>query len=495
MTSKQARIERLIEARESGKSLCFVSGNFNIIHPGHLRFLLFASEQADILVVGLYDRHDSLHAFFDNEERLMALKALSCVDEVLVVNGDRLAVIEQIKPNVIVKGKEFSKTENPEKAIVDSYGGRLIFSSGDKLLSSRELLLQQLNEDSRLSQLLQGYHERYNISRDTVEQYLARFSQLKVAVLGDIIVDEYQECMAIGMSQEDPTIAVSPLESFRYLGGAGIVAGHGARLGADVTFFSICGEDQHGEFAKQKLQEYGINAIVKADPSRPTTHKLRYRAKDKTLLRVNQYRRHDIDAPLINAFVDDFERRAAEFDIVLFADFNFGMLCPALVDRISAICHAQNIPIVADSQTSSQTGDLGKFNNLLLTSPTELEARQTIQDDSNGLIEVSKGVAEKLNARNVLVTLGGEGVLIRHLNPETRVLETDNLPAFADAAIDTAGAGDAMFVTTALMLASGANIWQAAFVGSIGSCIQVGVRGNVPISKQSIYHKLGELLP
>ncbi|GEA11681.1 PfkB family carbohydrate kinase [Alteromonas sp. KUL49] len=494
MSTKDQQIQQLIDARNSGKSICFVSGNFNIIHPGHLRFLLFASEQADILVVGLYDRKDSLHAFFDNEERVMALQALSCVDDVIVVNGDRLKVIEKIQPDVVVKGKEFASAQNPETPIVETYGGRLIFSSGDKLLSSRELLLQQINEDSRLSRLLQGYHERYNISRPTLEQHLDKFSALNIAVIGDIIVDEYQECMAIGMSQEDPTIAVSPLESFSYLGGAGIVAGHGARLGANVTFFSVCGEDKHAAFAKNKLEEYGIDAVVKEDTSRPTTHKLRYRAKDKTLLRVNEYRRHDIDSPLINSFVNDFEQRASSFDLVLFADFNYGLLCPELVTRISHICHAQDIPIAADSQTSSQMGDLGKFKGLMLTAPTELEARQTIQDESSGLIEVSKSLSETLDAKNVLVTLGGEGVLIRHLNPQTNVLDTDNLPAFADSAIDTAGAGDAMFVTTALMLASGANIWQAAFVGSISSSIQVSVRGNVPISKSAINKKLSELL-
>ncbi|SHG05207.1 rfaE bifunctional protein, domain I [Marisediminitalea aggregata] len=492
MNDKHASLQHILTEKQAGKSVCFVSGNFNIIHPGHLRFLLFAAEQADMLVVGLYDRHESLSACFDNEERLLALKALTCVDEVLVVNGDRLDVIAQIQPDVIVKGKEFSKADNPEKAIVETYGGRLIFSSGEKLFSSRELLQQQLRQNSQLSQQLQRYHERYDVAQDTLSHFLEKFGNLNVAVLGDIIVDEYQECLAIGMSQEDPTIAVSPLESFRYLGGAGIVAGHAASLGANVTFFSVCGRDEHGEFAQQKLNEYGIEAVLKYDASRPTTHKLRYRAKDKTLLRVNSYRRHDIDAPLINEFVQAFEANAAHYDIVLFADFNFGLLCPALVNRISDICRAKNIPIVADSQTSSQVGDLGKFRDLLLTTPTEVEARQTMQDDSNGLIEVSKDLVEKLNAQNLMVTLGGEGVLIRHMN-EDGLLETDNLPAFADSAIDTAGAGDAMFVTCALMLASGASIWQAAFVGSVSSSIQVSVRGNVPIAKQAIYRKLGEL--
>ncbi|WJG10600.1 PfkB family carbohydrate kinase [Aliiglaciecola sp. LCG003] len=493
MNQKLASIARIKFLKEQGKRISFVSGNFNIIHPGHLRFLLFAAEQAEVLVVGLYDKHDSISAYFENDERSLALQALNFVDEVIVVNGDRLDVIAQLQPDVLVKGKEFADSDNPEKDIVEAYGGKLIFSSGEKLFSSRELLQQQISENSKLSQKLQKFHERYDLNRDTLSRFIDSFSQLKIAVLGDIIVDEYQECLAIGMSQEDPTIAVSPLESFQYLGGAGIVAGHASSLGADVTFFSLTGKDKHADFARSKLDEYGINAIIEQDTSRPTTHKLRYRAKDKTLLRVNSYRRHDIDAPLITKFVEKFSRRVAQFDLVIFADFNMGLLCPKLVKKISQICKEHKIPMVADSQTSSQVGDLAKFSDLLLTTPTEVEARQTTQDDSNGLIQVSKDLAEKLSAQNVIVTLGAEGILIRHLNSQG-ILDTDNLPALADSAIDTAGAGDAMFVTTALMLASGASIWQAAFVGSVSSSIQVNVRGNIPITKPAIFEKMSNLL-
>jgi rfaE bifunctional protein kinase chain/domain len=493
MTDKQVSIARLKSLKDSGKTISFVSGNFNIIHPGHLRFLLFAKEQADILVVGLYDKHNSISAYFENEERCMALQALNFVNEVLIVNGDRLNVIGELQPDVVVKGKEFSDSDNPEKEIVESYGGKLIFSSGEKLFSSRELLQQQISENNKLSQKLQKYHERYDLNRETLCRYIETFSQLRIAVIGDIIVDEYQECLAIGMSQEDPTIVVSPLESFQYLGGAGIVAGHAASLGADVTFFSLTGNDKNANFANEKLTEYGIKGIIEKDSSRPTTHKLRYRAKDKTLLRVNSYRRHDIDTPLITKFVEKFSRRVAQFDLVIFSDFNLGLLCPKLVNKITQICQQHNVPMVADSQTSSQVGDLGKFKDLLLTTPTEVEARQTTQDDSNGLIQVSKELSEKLGARNVIVTLGAEGILIRHQN-QSGILDTDNLPAFASSAIDTAGAGDAMLVTTALMLASGASIWQAAFVGSVSSSIQVNVRGNIPITKPAIFEKMAHLL-
>jgi rfaE bifunctional protein kinase chain/domain len=312
-----------------------------------------------------------------------------------------------------------------------------------------------------------------------------------VAVFGDVIVDEYQECLAIGMSQEDPTIAVSPLESFKYLGGAGIVAAHAVSLGADVDFYSVCGNDLLANFAFDKLDEYGVESLLLRDPSRPTTHKLRYRAKNKTLLRVNNFRQQDISLDLINKLVDSFQNKVSEYDLVIFSDFSFGVACANLVNRVSNLCQKHSISVVADSQTSSQVGDLTKFKNLLLTTPTELEARQAAQDSNNGLIQVSSDLTNKLNAKNLIVTLGSEGVLIRH---QGKLLETDNLPAFADTAIDTAGAGDAFLVTSSLMLKSGLSIWQAAFMGNIASAVQVNIRGNVPLTKDMLLIQIEKYL-
>ena len=108
-----------------------------------------------------------------------------------------------------------------------------------------------------------------------------------------------------------------------------------------------------------------------------------------------------------------------------------------------------------------------------------------------GLIKVSSDLISKLNAKNLIVTLGAEGILIRHKN---ELLETGNLPAFADIAIDTAGAGDAFLVTASLMLKSGVDIWQAAFMGNIASSVQVNIRGNVPLTKALLVEQMDKFI-
>lgn len=488
-------LEHLLSLKKQGKTLCFVSGNFNIIHPGHIRFLLFAAEQADYLVVGMHDVDASVGAYFSNDERLASLQALNFVDAVVLINHDLKDVLHRIQPNMVVKGKEFERIVNEELEFIEPFAGKLLFSSGEKQFSSRELLSQQTNESSAIHQAIQKFHQRYNLGKDNLLESLAKIANLKVAVFGDLIVDEYQECLAIGMSQEDPTIAVSPLESFKYLGGAGIVSAHASKLGADVDFYSVSGMDTLADFAREKLSEYGVNAIMLNDSSRPTTHKLRFRAKEKTLLRVNNFRRHDLSKELSNTLVQVFKANADNYDLVIFSDFSFGVASQSLIDQITLECGENYISIVADSQTSSQVGDLGKFKNLLLTTPTELEARQAAQDDSSGLVQVSSDLSEKLNADNLIVTLGAEGVLIRHRDSSPpHFLETDNLPAFASSAIDTAGAGDAFLVAASLMLKSGANIWQSAFMGSVASSLQVNIRGNVPLTKDMLEQQMNQFI-
>ena len=109
---------------------------------------------------------------------------------------------------------------------------------------------------------------------------------LKICVIGDSIVDEYVQCDPLGMSQEDPTIVVTPIMVNKFLGGAGIVAAHAKGLGAaKVNFISVTGNDEDSNFIAKKLQHYGVDANLVIDDSRPTTLKKRYRVGNKTLLR------------------------------------------------------------------------------------------------------------------------------------------------------------------------------------------------------------------
>ena len=128
---------------------------------------------------------------------------------------------------------------------------------------------------------------RHSINLERLKIIIGKFSNLKICVIGDLIVDEYINCQPLGMSQEDPTIVVTPIDTKKYIGGAGIVAAHAAGLGAEVDFFTVAGNDNSKKFAKEVLKNFKVNANIFIDESRPTTLKQRYRSRGKSMLRVS----------------------------------------------------------------------------------------------------------------------------------------------------------------------------------------------------------------
>src|SRR5262249_55424909 len=161
--------------------------------------------------------------------------------------------------------------------------------------------------------------------------------------------------------------------------------------------------------------------------TRPTTWKQRYRARGKTLLRVNHLRQHAIDASLAQRFFEVVESELAAADLLLFADFNYGCLPQSLVSAIVERASAHGVMMAADSQASSQFSDISRFKGMALITPTEREARLALQDFESGLIVLAEKLHARARADNVIITLGAEGLLI-FAGKETTLRE-DRLPA------------------------------------------------------------------
>ena len=114
----------------------FISGNFNILHPGHQRLIKFASELGDKLIVGVNsDFISGDQAFIAEEYRLEGVKNNVWVSEACLLETQIEEYLETLKPDIVVKGKEWENQENREKKALDKYGGRLIFTSGGPVFS------------------------------------------------------------------------------------------------------------------------------------------------------------------------------------------------------------------------------------------------------------------------------------------------------------------------------------------------------------------------
>lgn len=486
-----ATVIQEIRARCPGdKRVVFVSGNFNIVHPGHLRLLNFAKDCGDFLVVGV--NQDRLpDALLPEHLRLEGVRSVSVVDYTFVLRVPPEEFILALQPAVVVKGKEHELHENPEQAAVDHYGGKLLFSSGDVRFSSLDLLQRELLETNFSAiRKPKDFPDRHGFSVRDLVGVIERFRELRVVVVGDLIVDEYVNCDPLGMSQEDPTLVVTPIRSDRFVGGAGIVAAHVRGLGAEVRCFSVSGNDEAAQFAARTLQNYGVDNALLPDDSRPTTLKQRYRAGGKTLLRVSHLRQHDISGDLAARMFEGMRTALDDAHLVIFADFNYGSLPQYLVDELTRYCGKREVMMVADSQSSSQVGDVSRFKHMRLLTPTEREARLAVRDFSSGLVVLAEMLRQKANAEHILVTLGVEGLLIHAVDREHDRVLTDRLSAFNTAPKDVSGAGDSLLACSALALAVNADIWQAAYLGSVAAACQVSRVGNSPLRATDLVTEL-----
>uniref|UniRef100_UPI003F70256C PfkB family carbohydrate kinase n=1 Tax=Elioraea sp. TaxID=2185103 RepID=UPI003F70256C len=269
-------------------------------------------------------------------------------------------------------------------------------------------------------------------------------------------------------------------------GGGAIVAAHACGLGAEARYITVAGRDDQAGFARAALARHGVAAELLLDETRPTTHKQRYRAGGKTLLRVNHLRQHAIDADLVARLLDRIEHALPATDLLLFSDFNYGCLPQALVDAVVERAAERGIPMAADSQASSQLSDIARFRGMTLITPTEREARLAMRDFESGLAVLAERLHRACRARNVVITLGAEGMLVHAPNGSDDTLMDDRLPAFNTAAKDPAGAGDSLFTATALALTAGADIWRASYLGALAAACQVGRVGNLPVTASDI---------
>ena len=150
------------------------------------------------------------------------------------------------------------------------------------------------------------------------------------------------------------------------------------------------------------------------------------------------------------------------------------------------IAQRSNTMVVADSQSSSQIGDISRYKNAQLLTPTEFEARLALRDQNSGLAKVGQDLLALTKSANVFVKLGAAGVLIVSSNLSPDELDTDRLPAFNPLPRDVSGAGDSMITAAALALSAGASPWEACFIGSVAAGIQTARLGNIPISKSEL---------
>ena len=222
--------------------------------------------------------------------------------------------------------------------------------------------------------------------------------------------------------------------------------------------------------------------------SRPSSLKQRYKSENKTLIRINHLQDSSINIKLQDKVFKKFEKLISQMDALIFSDFNYGFLPSRLIDLCISKAKAKNIFISADSQSSSQIGDIGRFKKIDLITPTEREARLSLKNNEDGLIVLSDKIQKLTRAKHVLLKLNQQGLLIN--NYKNKKMPTSKLEALNSNPIDVAGAGDSLLMATTLSLCSGGNIYESSYIGSIAAALQISQTGNLPLKQRTLLNEI-----
>jgi rfaE bifunctional protein kinase chain/domain/rfaE bifunctional protein nucleotidyltransferase chain/domain len=507
--TREELASRVAEARRREQKVVQCHGCFDILHPGHFRHLAWAREQGDLLVVTV--SADSVvqkgpnRPFVPERLRAESLAALEFVDWVAIDDGEWAGpILELVRPDVYVKGKEFEDVHDGrfgrERRLVESHGGRVVFSSGDVVYSSTAMIDAHREHFQPVAEQVHAYCKRHGITRARIAELAERFERVRVLVVGETIVDRYVHSEPMGMSAEAPMLVVRPRESESFVGGAAIVAQHAASVGAQSHLVSVVGRDAEAEFARRTLAEVQVRAELVEDPNRPTTLKTRYLAEGKKLLGVNTLRDHDLEPDPLADLLERIDRLSDVVDVVVIADFGYGVVTPAVLSRIATLRRERGIPVIGDVQASTQLGNVARLTGITVSTPSEREARTALCDRESGVADLGAMLLEKTRNEAVVVTLGARGLILldtarkswdalgalAHSFELKRELVIEYLPTLAGLPVDPMGAGDALLGTLAVSLAAGASMAEAAYLGACAAAIEVGCMGNVPVARAEL---------
>lgn len=488
-------LRRVAQARAAGKTVVHCHGCFDIVHPGHVRYLDFARRQGDVLVVSLTGdsqvSKDLQRPYIPQELRAENLAALEAVDLVYVNDHPTATdLLRQLKPDVYVKGREYEQSSDPgflaERQVVSAYGGRVMFSSGDVVFSSTRLI-EALSRDPALDiDRLTTICRRHEIDRNSTEALLNSFASLRVLIVGDVLLDHYVLCDATDLAGEAPMMSLTQLEERVYVGGTGIIAQHVAGLGAKPYLLSACAADEATRQIRELLARIGAETHwVPTQPHLP--RKTRYLVDTTKVMRVEHGRYHPLDSLAEEKAAQWVKSIIDRIDAIIISDFGYGTITGGLIGRIREIAKPKAPVVTADA--GSPRGRLLDFKDVDLLCPAERTLRTSMHDFERGLSFVAWDILQETNARELLVTLGRKGLVVfsrqsqDNHRPEWRGrLRSEYLPMLADRLVDSLGCDGALHAATTLALAAGGNLMQAAYLGSAAVALEYACLGNEPIN-------------
>lgn len=324
------------------------------------------------------------------------------------------------------------------------------------------------------------------------EQLFSRFTQLKVVVVGDVMLDTYWWGKVDRISPEAPVPVVAVSKKEMRIGGAGNVALNAVSLGAKVNLVSVIGKDEDGEQLGKLLGENQIGtAYLVSSENRITTNKIRIISRNQHMMRLDAEITADMTRDDEDKLIYAFENcLAAESpDVVILEDYNKGVLTQPVIDRIISLCRHQGIVTAVDPKRKN----FFAYRGVTIFKPNLKEVKEGLHfmaDEINlhVLQDMHIQLKEKLDHSVSLITLSEKGVFYQQDQ------EAALIPTHIRNVADVSGAGDTVIAVASMVYAAEKNIRLMAEMANIAGGLVCEEVGTVAIDREKLRSECIQLL-
>jgi cytidyltransferase-like protein len=432
--------------RANGKVIGLCHGAYDVLHSGHIEHFLEAKGMCDVLYVTITNDRFILKPgkpVLTAEMRARHLAQISAIEGVAIVDdASAIPAIEAIRPDVYIKGNEYANLELDatgkivqEKAAVEQWGGRLAFTNGGTVFSSTKIQAEQ--------GMGPYIPMRQGASIREINEALARLRGLRVAVLGELVIDRWASVKQVGVSAKAYCPAVHTVSAIGQVGGAGVVARHLANFVQEVRLFANRGAIQAPENIAHVPVDDGVCTITRYWV--PAEEKRLFEEKHITLQGM-----HERTLGKISAY---------DPDVLVIADFGYGLISHAQAQQITERLRGRTGLAVMVQSNSSNFGfnRLDKYRNADCYVCDEREASLLIGKHAAPPEELLRESAVRLQGDlprwEAYMTRGRHGASV--LFGERNNFEIREVPNLVRRTVDTIGCGDAFFSIAAACHAAG----------------------------------------
>jgi rfaE bifunctional protein kinase chain/domain len=303
----------------------------------------------------------------------------------------------------------------------------------------------------------------------------------RIAVIGDLMLDRYIWGSVSRISPEAPVPVIDMENEQARLGGAANVAKNIKSLGGEPLLVGVIGSDNSGKQLFEIIREskFSADGLV-IDGTRPTTVKTRVIAHAQHVVRIDRELKSDISHTIQEKILDVLRANIGSLDGIILEDYNKGVIVEHLIRQVVQLANEHGKIVTVDPKFNN----FFEYKNVTVFKPNRKEAEAAIgarmknQDDIHATGQL---LIKKLHAKNVLLTLGENGMAL---------FESDgsisHVPTWARTVADVSGAGDTVIATVTMALAAGASVREAATFANYAGGIVCGYVGIVPIDKTEL---------